>query len=395
MYALMRRFSPIFPTIIVTLLTAFTSASLASQNENWACMNALTERIYTIYGQSIPLHFLEEVPPGEEEAIEDTNRIFAEFFQEMYLKHGEASRRGVHPKSHGSLVGHMIISSDLDSTDQVGIFQPGRTYQVQARFSNANPRSNPDDSLADSRGIGLKVLGVDGDPLLPNIAGADGFSQDFTMNSTDTFFSDTAETYRRFMEIGLLETTSFDAAAKKYVLELFKSFRLPLGFRVLSALKKIQNANVINPLNADYFSIAPFQHGVGPAAPLVKYAIKPCNPLNEQDIGEASGTNFLRENLTSYISRNTACFRFMVQDYLNSSFAVEDLTVPWSESASPFRELARIYFPAQGLVDDLIAERQIFNPWNTLPAHKPVGGISRLRLAAYLKSIEMRQKGRP
>lgn len=350
-------------------------------------------RAYTVYGQALPLHAEEVVPLDEAAAIEDLLSHMTNYFK-TFTDNGQATLRGVHPKSHGSLRGIMKVSSNIHPDDQVGIFaSPGKIYEIEARFSNGNPRPQEDDSLPDSRGFGLKVLGIEGKPLLKGISGTSHNAQDFTMNSSPTFFADTAETYANFMKIGLLETQSFQDAATKHVIDLFKSFRPLLATRVLNAFKEIQNVEATNPLALDYFSITAFSHGEGSAAPIVKYALKPCDGTWVDDV-DPHDKSFLRHNLIRYISSKPACFRFMVQDYMGG-FSVEDPTRSWDEKLSPFREIARIEFPPQELVPDAIAERWVINPWNTLPAHQPLGGINRLRLAAYLFSIEMRQKTNP
>ncbi len=145
-----------------------------------------------------------------------------------------------------------------------------------ARFSNGSPRPNGNDAEPDSRGFGLKVLGVEGEALLKGVAGGErGGTQEFTMNSSDAFFADTAKTYARFMQIALHETPTFGEAAKNHVIELFTRFHPFLAWRVLKAFNKIKAVETTNPLAIPYFSITPFQHGAGNSAPIVKYALFP------------------------------------------------------------------------------------------------------------------------
>ena len=57
--------------------------------------------------------------------------------------------------------------------------------------------------------------------------------------------------------------------------------------------------------------------------------------------------------------------------------------------------LGRIEIPKQ---DFLTPDRQyecehmMFNPWNCLEQHRPLGSINRMRLAVYLASLQLRQK---
>jgi hypothetical protein len=47
-------------------------------------------------------------------------------------------------------------------------------------------------------------------------------------------------------------------------------------------------------------------------------------------------------------------------------------------------------FLAQNQLYD--CERMVFNPWNCLPEHRPLGSVNRMRLAVYLASRQVRRK---
>ncbi|MEZ0390637.1 MAG: catalase [Pseudobdellovibrionaceae bacterium] len=381
--------------VVAILLTGFFS-------------EAGSERVYTFRGHQFPLHHLEVVPDDEISSIEATNEAFLKFFKLKYqngtlpyTKTGAVpqmpgSLRGVHPKAHGCLVGTMKVSNDLEPIDQVGIFKsPGKEYQVMARFSNGSPHPERPDIAPDSRGFGLKVFGVEGEQLLKGITGSSSpATQEFTINSSDAFFADTAANYNRFMQIGLLETTDFEVAAKKFVFSLLGRFHPFLAARVTKAFQGIKAVEATNPLGIQYYSISAFQHGPGNDAPIVKYSAIPCKGTWQEPI-DKNDPNFLKVNLKKHIENSPACFHFMVQHRTKDSLSVEDPTQPWSQSVAPFRIVAEINFPRQNLMDEMACERSVINPWNTLPEHKPVGGINRMRLGAYLLSIEARKKSNP
>lgn len=390
----------------LTLLAGFVTFALSNKGEEERLPAAAPQaESYEIEKMQIPLHRLEKIPVSEPEAIAGTNQIFTEFFKKSYEDSSAyqrdsgsgmtlvGTRRGVHPKAHGCLLGKMVVASNLKESDRVGIFQsPAQEYPVFARFSNGSPRPNGHDSAPDTRGFGLKVLNVPGKNMLQDIVGAaEQTTQEFTMNTSDAFFADDAATYRRFMQIALLETSDFTQAATNQVFEHFKYGRFLLGWRVKTAFEDIQTFSdkTFNPLGIQYFSITPFQHGNGNSAPVVKYSLRPCDGVWEEPV-DRNDPNFLRANLKAHIQKKPACFSFLVQDQNGNS--VEDPTRPWKEKKSPFREIARIQFPAQDLVNEATCEHAVINPWNTLPEHKPVGGINRLRLSGYLMSIKARKK---
>jgi hypothetical protein len=287
----------------------------------------------------------------------------------------------------------ITINSDLAEKDRVGLFSKvGQTFPAIARFSSGNPRPNQPDKVTDNRGFGLKVFGITDEHLLPNLMGDEpNQTQDFAMNGTDSFVTKDVEGYHRFEQIALLETTDLNDAAFRYMKELSLQFQLGLALRVFNAFKKIGNLKATNPLGIQYWSISAFQHGRGKDAPLVKYSLLPCGGgwVEPFDLNDP---NFLRTNMQKHITQKPACFSFLVQDQTNLSNQIEDLTTAWRDDYSPFRELARIHFPQQELMDEMVCEQTLITPWNTLPEHKPVGGINRLRLAAYMMSMEFRKR---
>lgn len=361
------------------------------------------QRTTKIEGYDLELHALESVPAGESAAIVGTNQVLGEFFRQVYATPTvdsasglpiEGSRRGVHPKAHGCLEGEMVVNSDLLAKDIVGIFQPGARYPVFSRFSNGGPHSNNDDNMGDSRGFGLKVMGVNGEPLLRNLVGADReVTQEFNMNSSEPFFADSAMTYHRFMSAAFIRAKATDEAAKLHLLDLLKQGKMVTLARAAKAFSEISAVKEKNPLNITYFSITPYQHGDRTKA--AKFALAPCERLPdfEAAVGEK---HFLRRNLVSSISSRDACFRFLIQDYVDEKRTpIENPMISWKTSDSPFREVARVVFPAQQIVDDARCERSVMNPWNTLAEHRPIGGINRLRLGAYISSIKARKATNP
>ncbi len=64
--------------------------------------------------------------------------------------------------------------------------------------------------------------------------------------------------------------------------------------------------------------------------------------------------------------------------------AIEDTSIEWQESDAPFETVARIKAPAQDFDTpklNLACDNQSFNPWFGIEAHRPIGGINRLRKA--------------
>jgi hypothetical protein len=65
---------------------------------------------------------------------------------------------------------------------------------------------------------------------------------------------------------------------------------------------------------------------------------------------------------------------------------IEDPSVEWSETLSPFITVANIRVPAQNFdsrEQNLFCDNIAYNPWQALPEHRPFGGINRLRKFVY------------
>ena len=56
--------------------------------------------------------------------------------------------------------------------------------------------------------------------------------------------------------------------------------------------------------------------------------------------------------------------------------------------------LGSIAIPRQSLTQNELydCELMVFNPWNCLPEHRPLGSGNRMRLADYLASRQVRRK---
>ena len=64
--------------------------------------------------------------------------------------------RGFHPKTIGCLSGAFTVREDLEEDLQVGLFQPGATYDAFARLSHVTP-IYPPDSMGDSMPLGKSI----------------------------------------------------------------------------------------------------------------------------------------------------------------------------------------------------------------------------------------------
>ena len=95
--------------------------------------------------------------------------------------------------------------------------------------------------------------------------------------------------------------------------------------------------------------------------------------------------------MEQYLRTRESIFEFRVQPQTDPvTMPVEDVSVEWDEEVSKPIPVATLTIGVQdvdstegcALAEE--CEAMAFSPWNTLPEHRPMGGINRLRQAVYL-----------
>ena len=252
------------------------------------------------------------------------------------------------------------------------------------RLSNGNAYPQFD-SIRDARGMAIKLLDVPGAQLMPSQQGRT--EQDFVMfNHPNFFVSDVAE-YRQ--NIGA-------QADGKKVMAFFPSWN-PKDWQVrhlFIALATLSPAPA-SPTQTTYFSVSPYKFGSVNA----KFRVAPdperC-PAYTLPAQNQALPNFLRQALTRQLStdRVPACFVLQIQrQNANRYMPIEDTSIEWQTSDAPFETVARINVPAQDFDtprQNLTCDNLSFNPWHGIEAHRPIGGINRLRKAVYESVSEYR-----
>jgi len=323
-----------------------------------------------------PVPDKEQIAPGETAMTQDIIQTAIRIVDQ----HREGTRylRDAHAKAHGCVMAEVQVPNDLPAPLRQGVFaEPGKTWQATIRLSNGNAYPQFD-SLRDARGMAIKLLDVPGKQLL-----ADRQShgeQDFVMfNHPNFFVSDVAE-YR--------QNVAAQADGKK-AMAFFPSLdpRTWQTRHLFIALATLSPPPA-SPTQTTYFSVSPYKFGAANA----KFRVAPdpdsCPaytlPAQNQDL-----PNFLRSALNQQLStdRVPACFVLQIQRQDPSKYMpIEDTSIEWQESDAPFETVAHIKVPAQDFDTpklNLACDNQSFNPWFGIEAHRPIGGINRLRKAVY------------
>ncbi|MGY2443735.1 catalase family protein [Pseudomonas sp. SDO52101_S400] len=323
-----------------------------------------------------PVSATEQIPVGEAAMTQDVIQTAVRIVDQ----HRESTRflRDAHAKAHGCVKADVQVLPDLAQDLRRGVFsEPGKFWQATIRLSNGNAYPQFD-SIRDARGMAIKLLDVPGKQLLGDRQGL--HEQDFVMFSHPNFFvSDVAE-YR--------QNVAAQADGKK-VMAFFpgwdpRTWQVRHLFIALATLSPPPES----PTRTTYFSVSPYKFGEANA----KFRVMPdpdnCPaytlPKQNQDL-----PNFLRSALNQQLStdRVPACFVLQIQRQdANKYMPIEDTSIEWREQDSPFQTVARITLPPQDFDTpalNLQCDNLSFNPWFGIEAHRPIGGINRLRKAVY------------
>jgi hypothetical protein len=113
------------------------------------------------------------------------------------------------------------------------------------------------------------------------------------------------------------------------------------------------------------------------------------------DVKNNGEPNFLRNLVVDYFLQNAGSWDLRVQLCTNlETMPIEDASVVWPETESPYLTVATISVPAQDpwTIDKIAAidEGLSFTPWHALAAHRPLGSVNRARKSAYEMSAKFR-----
>lgn len=312
------------------------------------------------------------IPPCFDCGTNPTERLiemFVGIVQEKRIKLGQRpAERPVFRKLHGVVHGELRMRSDMPPELKVGVFAHEQ-LQAWIRFSSDTSPTSPD--LASTLGVGIKVFGVPG----PKAFGEAGDTADFILQNYPVFFVDDAKAMCEFTYAGVVQGDYPSYLA-----------RHPKTRDILNNMEKVEGS----VLTTTYWGILPFGAGEGQ---VVKYRLDPETP--PENVSN-DATSYLATDLESRLSDRDYRFRFMVQRRTNpATMPLDEATVEWPESESPFIQVATLIIPRQ----DVNARGQAeygqslaFNIFRVPPeqAPAPESSIAAVRKAVYAASADVR-----
>jgi len=288
--------------------------------------------------------------------------------------------RGAHAKAHACVRALFNVNHYIEPSLRYGIFvKPGQQYKAWIRFSNGHfDLSVSKDQKNDARGMAIKILDPPGEPL--QVAANHVPTQDFLMTNSPVFFVENIHDYN--------DLVAEPAALLGFIFPGWNPATWRL--REMSLAKKTLTAPPVSLLVPQYYSITAYK--LGPHN--IKFSARPCAGQEINSMVDETDPDFLRNNLQQELEAGEACFDFLVQLQITAKkMSIEDPTVEWKESDSPFIPMARITIPAQ-IFDTpeqmAFCENLSFAPWHALPEHRPIGQFNRIREKVYPASSNYR-----
>lgn len=298
----------------------------------------------------------------------------------------------VHVKIHGCAEAEFRVLPNLPPELAQGLFRNERTFSAVVRFSNSSSQPQPD-LIPDGRGLAIQVFDVEGDWLTSD--DNSGRTQDFVMVNHPVFF---ARNVKDFLRLEHVLVSADDNPLVTVALGLTGGDWNPLRWHWHEALSAARIAGHLpaHPASNTYFSMAPIRFGQYVA----KYRVRPAGdlPVSWLDLASRLGTqpDALRLMLEETLRSQQVLFEFQVQLRTSANtMPVEDATVEWPESESPYRTVALLLIPRQEIETEQQKTkcRQLaFNVWHAIADHRPLGGINRLRRDVYPISAAWRHQ---
>jgi hypothetical protein len=291
----------------------------------------------------------------------------AELFVEMQGRKSEkfGVGRALHRKQVAALRATLTVPGELPAYARQGLFRVPDKYDVWVRLSNGGFNRAADD-VPDIRGFSLKVLGMSG----PAALGGEAVSQDFVLINHERFGSATSE------EFSTIVTTTGQTKGRLLGALIKKPALIPQLKAVATALK----APFSGFATQNFFSAAPI--AFGPYAVRVRLQALAAYPNPGADDWAADVYDRLIADPLDY--------DLQVQFFADEQRTpIEDASVGWD---APYETVGRLTIgrqkPDQAFAEEV--EAAVFDPWNAMAEHRPLGEVMRARKVAYFASQQHR-----
>ena len=316
----------------------------------------------------------ERVAADEAERFAGYARQFAAIQARKSRKYGTG--RALHRKQITAGSGFLQVLDDLPDFARQGLFAQPATFDVRVRLSNGGFDRAPD-RMPDIRGFAIRVLGVEGESALGlGLA----HSQDFTLINQEAFAFPKSDEFVDFA----VAASAGGGALLKFLLKRYGLFGGPA--RLLKLLKSVGKP-FSGFATETLFSAVPI--ACGPYAVRVRLV-----PAGANGVGAPGAKEDWNADFSARLAKHHLQWDLQLQPFVNEALTpIEDASVNWP---TPYTTVARLTLPRQDTGSargqELAAEAEagVFDPWQALAEHRPLGDVQRARKVVYFES----QKGR-
>ncbi len=299
---------------------------------------------------------------------------FVELQKRKSAKYGKG--RALHRKQLLALRASFEVLPELPEYARHGLFSRPATYDAWVRLSNGGT-DRARDATPDIRGFAIKVRGVSG----PGALGKATEAQDFLLINQEKFAFPKSDEF-----VGLVVAASRgNGALFKYLAGQYGLFgALKFMAKFVAALGRKFSGFATERM----YSATPI--ACGPYAARVRLL-----PARDKPLADASAD--WKADLGRQLASGPLVHELQLQFFVDERRTpIEDASVDWAEDVAPYVTVARLSIPQQALDDAAAvalnkeAEAAVFDPWDALAEHRPLGDVMRARKAVYFASQQAR-----
>jgi hypothetical protein len=305
--------------------------------------------------------------------------------------------RDAHATGFGLARGEVEILGGLPQEYAQGIYAtPGR-HEAMVRFSSGSAHTGPDALLGPVCGMGLKLFGVAGPTLLEDEPDSGTF--DYANINAPIFFCNTVEQYviiqKLFLQIGAPPAEETREEKRTRLHRFLYTWVTGAGtlppeewmWDELGAFLSLKQVKPVNLLLSTFWTMASVRHGDYIAKVRVAPAQEYADRVTRRTLDLASAREVFRPALVAELQERPYEFDIQVQLCVDlEHMPVEDVTVVWPETLSPFVTVAKLRLPQQDIGgEDNFARMDAtsMTPWRVTEEHRPLGNIMRSRKEVY------------
>ena len=344
---------------------------------------------------------IETIDPNIDELIEQIVAFWEKRGRESPTTEGTGRAvRGAHAKTLGVVRAEVEFLADVPAPYAQGIYStPGR-HGVLMRFSSANNHLGPDAHLGPVMGLAIKMFDIDGTKLVDDEPDCRTF--DLVMKNSPFFVANTARKYLVLQEIGN-DAGQYLARGKDGFRDFLADFLTGKGTfeqsdwaweELFAYVKTATQTPVRNPLVPPYWSMGAVRHGDYVAKVRVAPTEDSLERVTHRELDLTSAPDVFGPALAEELAARAYEFDLQIQLCADlERMPVNDTTVEWPESISPFVTVGRIHLPAQRIseTDNDKADALAFNQWRVTAEHRPLGEIMQVR-KIYSTSARVRRQ---